>query len=175
MPNNIRYTVGVPQQFQQRASDALDAHDKADRMKALRNTFLTPSGVFTLALMGFIGVGSVVFPPLLAGAIPVVYHAYKLSKVDYEEQLDIAKHERLADFSVTVVPEINAEVVAYRAARARGDNEAFHFAPDYLEEDEFPPAYDVIIPPSEHGDLPPPAYERFAPITLPNSVDDSSC
>ena len=141
MPNNYRYTEGFPTCFRQRVSDMLDFHDKADRMTAIKKTFLSPTAIAVMPLIGVAGAISIPLPFLYFVTVPLVYETYGALKENYDDHLDDIKLRRMRDFDIQVVPEIAAEVEAFQAAQGTYDNERFHYPPDYVELDPLPPRY----------------------------------
>ena len=141
MPGNYRYTEGFPDHYRQRASDILDFHDRADRRAAVKKAVLNPTGVTGLVCIGFAGLFSAAFPPLLLITIPLVNQSYKIFKADFDGNLDDIKFRRMHEFDTRIYSELVGEIVAYREVRAGHDEEPFHFPPDYLELSAFPPSY----------------------------------
>ena len=141
MPENYRYTEGFPPCFRQRVSDVLDFHDKADRKKAIRKTVFSPTAIAVMPLIGVAGVVSLALPFLYLVTVPLVYETYGALKDNYDDHLDDIKLRRMREFDILVVPEIAAEVEAFRAAQGTYDNERFHYPPDYTELSVFPPSY----------------------------------
>ena len=146
MPGNYRYTEGFPDHYRQRASDILDFHDRADRRAAVKKTALNPMGAIGLVLVGFAGIFSVAFPPLLLITIPLVAQSYKIFKSDFDGNLDGIKFRRMHEFDARIYPELVGEIAAYREVRAGHDEEPFHFPPSYAELSAFPPSYDENAP-----------------------------